>query len=154
MRPTRRVLGLASAAVLVACHRPPDNPPPPPTPSVTTVAPATCYDLRFPELFRKAVARGAEVLTIIACWPAARQEHWLTLLRARAIENQCYVAGVNRIGSDPSGLAYSGRSQIIDPRGAVLADGLDGEGPIRAEANLAELRRYRRDFPALEDIRL
>ena len=118
----------------------------------TTVAPAICYDLRFPELFRTAVARGAEVLTIIACWPAARQEHWLTLLRARAIENQCYVAAANRIGTDSSGLVYSGRSQIIDPRGAVLADGIDGEGIIRAQVDLADLRRYRRDFPAIEDI--
>ena len=70
-----------------------------------TVAPSICYDLRFPELFREATARGAEILAVIACWPAPREEHWLALLRARAIENQCYVAAVNRCGRDPSGLA-------------------------------------------------
>jgi predicted amidohydrolase len=118
------------------------------------VGPAICYDLRFPELFRRYVAHGAEVLAVIACWPAARAEHWLALLKARAIENQCYVAAVNRIGTDPSGLAYSGRSQIIDPRGVVLADGLDREGIIRAEVDLAALRRYRQEFPAVSDIRL
>jgi omega-amidase len=118
------------------------------------VAPAICYDLRFPELFRHAAAQRAEVLTVIACWPAAREEHWLALLRARAIENQCYVAAVNRCGADPSGLAYSGRSQIIDPRGVVLADAGNGERIIEAEIDLAELRGYRRQFPALRDRRL
>ena len=87
------------------------------------VAPAICYDLRFPELFRQAVKEQAQILAIIACWPAPREEHWLSLLRARAIENQCMVVAVNRCGRDPSGLAYGGRSQIIDPRGVVLADG-------------------------------
>ena len=65
---------------------------------------------------------------IVACWPAPREEHWLALLRARAIENQCFVAAANRCGRDPSGLAYGGRSQIIDPRGVVLADGGVKEG--------------------------
>jgi omega-amidase len=119
-----------------------------------TVAPAICYDLRFPELFRSAVARGAEIITVIACWPAPREEHWLALLRARAIENQCYVAAVNRCGRDPSGLAYSGRSQIIDPRGQILADAGDGEGVIRSAVDLEAMRLYRREFPALRDIRV
>lgn len=118
----------------------------------TTVAPAICYDLRFPEMFRGAIARGAEVLTVIACWPAAREEHWRALLMARAIENQCYVAAVNRIGIDATGLAYSGRSQIIDPRGVVLADGFNHEGIVRAQVDLAGLRQYRKEFPALEDM--
>jgi predicted amidohydrolase len=120
----------------------------------TTVAPSICYDLRFPELFRQATARGAEVLTVTACWPAAREEHWRVLLRARAIENQCYVAAVNRCGQDPSGLAYSGRSQIIDPRGAILADAEEHEGVIQAAVDLSALRAYRREFPALRDRRL
>lgn len=118
-----------------------------------TVAPAICYDLRFPELFRRAVRDGAEVLSLIACWPAPREEHWLALLRARAIENQCFVAAANRCGRDPSGLAYGGRSQIIDPRGAVLADAGSQEGVIQAGIDLESQRRYRREFPALNDMR-
>jgi predicted amidohydrolase len=66
-----------------------------------TASPFVCYDLRFPELFRRAVRQGAELLVVIANWPLARDAHWLALLRARAIENQCYVVGVNRAGDDP-----------------------------------------------------
>lgn len=121
--------------------------------SGTMVAPSICYDLRFPEQYRAASARGAEILAVIACWPAAREEHWLALLQARAIENQCYVAAVNRCGRDPSGQAYSGRSRIIDPRGTVLADAGNGEGIIRAAVDLSALRSYRREFPALRDRR-
>jgi omega-amidase len=117
------------------------------------VAPAICYDLRFPELFRYAVDHQAQILALIACWPAPREEHWLTLLRARAIENQCFVAAVNRCGRDPSGLAYSGRSQIIDPRGIVLIDAGNEEGVIQTEIDLEAQARYRREFPALDDMR-
>jgi omega-amidase len=118
------------------------------------VAPAICYDLRFPELFRRAVQRQAQVLSIIACWPLPREEHWLALLRARAIENQCFVAAANRCGLDPSGLSYGGRSQIIDPRGVVLADGGKQESVIQVEIDLADQARYRSEFPALNDMRL
>ena len=118
------------------------------------VAPAICYDLRFPELFRSVVQDRAQVLSVIACWPAPREEHWLTLLRARAIENQCFVAATNRCGHDPSGLAYGGRSQIIDPRGAILADAGNQQCVIQAEIDLEAQARYRREFPALDDIRL
>ena len=119
-----------------------------------TVSPAICYDLRFPEFFRWAIRERAQVFSIIACWPAPREEHWLALLRARAIENQCFVVAVNRCGRDPSGLSYGGRSQIIDPRGFVLADGGNQEGIIQAEINLEAQARYRREFPALADVRL
>src|SRR5262249_11558372 len=71
------------------------------------VAPFVCYDLRFPEIFRRAAADGAELMAVVANWPAARVSHWTALLRARAIENQAYVVGVNRAGSDPH-VAYSG----------------------------------------------
>jgi omega-amidase len=117
------------------------------------VTPAICYDLRFPELFRWAVKEHAQVLSIIACWPAPREEHWLALLRARAIENQCFVAAANRCGCDPSGMPYSGRSQIIDPRGVVLADGGSQEGVIQADLDLEAQARYRLEFPALQDMR-
>lgn len=111
-----------------------------------------CYDLRFPEAFRQAVRRGADLLVVIANWPAARAHHWRTLLTARAIENQAYVIGVNRIGRDPH-LAYSGDSLIINPRGELLADGGDKAGCIQAELDSELIRGYRRGFPALQDLR-
>ena len=83
----------------------------------------------------------------------ARIEHWATLLRARAIENQAFVAGCNRVGKDPA-LTYNGRSQIIDPGGKVLADAGSEETVIRADLDLASLREYRRKLPFLSDMRL
>jgi omega-amidase len=117
-----------------------------------TVAPFICYDLRFPEVFRHAVQLGANVITVCACWPQAREAHWVALLKARAIENQAYVAAVNRCGSDPK-LSYSGRSLIIDPRGDILADGGHDEGVIHTTLDFDSLSAYRREFPALADIR-
>ena len=114
--------------------------------------PAVCYDLRFPELFRDAPGPAPELIAVIANWPAPRESHWLALLRARAIENQAYVAGVNRCGRDPK-VEYSGRSQIIDPRGEVVADGSAGEAVIRADLDLGRLKEYRTSFPALQDRR-
>lgn len=116
------------------------------------VAPFICYDLRFPEVFRAAVKKEANLFVVIANWPAPREAHWLTLLKARAIENQAYVVGVNRCGNDPK-LHYSGRSQIIDPRGEILADGGEQECVISANLDLIKLNDYRRDFPALADIK-
>jgi len=117
------------------------------------VQPAVCYDLRFPELFRTPAARGAELICVIANWPAARESHWLALLKARAIENQAYVAAVNRCGRDPN-VEYAGRSQIIGPRGEVLEDAGNGEAVIAAELDATLLRQYRGQFPALGDVRL
>jgi omega-amidase len=115
------------------------------------VSPFICYDLRFPEVFRAAVQEGTQFFVVIANWPAARESHWLTLLKARAIENQSYVAGVNRCGNDPK-LAYSGRSLIVDPRGEVIADAGGEEGIISAEVDVEALFAYRHDFPVLDDI--
>lgn len=117
-----------------------------------TVAPFICYDLRFPEVFRHAVQQEADLYAVIACWPALREAHWTALLKARAIENQAYVVGVNRCGNDPK-LTYPGRSTIIDPRGEVLASAGAEEGTIQAELDPASLKKYRSDFPALADIR-
>ena len=117
-----------------------------------TVAPFVCYDLRFPEIFRNAVKKGAQLFTVIANWPEPREAHWLALLAARAIENQAYVLGVNRCGRDPK-LAYSGRGQLIDPRGKIVADGGNAEGLFGAEVDLAGLLAYRKEFPALQDMR-
>lgn len=115
------------------------------------VCPLICYDLRFPELFRIAAMHGAEVFTIGANWPSARQLHWETLLRARAIENQAYVIGVNRIGSDPK-LSYAGGSMIISPMGEILAHGGEDKKMLQAEIDLPALREWRTKFPALQDI--
>jgi predicted amidohydrolase len=116
------------------------------------VAPFICYDLRFPEVFRRMAKQGAQLYTVIANWPGARREHWTTLLRARAIENQAYVIGVNRCGTDPHH-DYTGDSMIIDPRGTVLADAASFESVIVADVDPTSLDDYRRQFPALDDMR-
>ncbi len=112
------------------------------------VAPLICYDLRFPEPFRQATAMGAEILVVIANWPLVRVDHWTTLLRARAIENQAYVIGVNRSGTDPN-LQYPGSSLIVGPKGEVLAQAGSDASVIRAELDRESLLQWRRDFPAL-----
>ena len=117
-----------------------------------TVAPFICYDLRFPEHFRAATRRGAQLITVISSWPAARIQHWVTLLQARAIENQAYVAGVNRCGTDPK-FTYTGRSLIVSPKGDILADAGNGETVISADVSLDELLAYRKDLPFLADMR-
>src|SRR5262245_10563451 len=117
------------------------------------VSPFVCYDLRFPEHFRIAAKRGAQLLTVIANWPVRRIQHWVTLLQARAIENQAYVAGVNRCGEDPH-LVYNGRSLIVSPRGDILADAGNGECVIHAEVSFDELQQYRKELPFLADMRL
>ncbi|MHC1762762.1 MAG: carbon-nitrogen family hydrolase [Verrucomicrobiia bacterium] len=116
------------------------------------VVPFVCYDLRFPELFRAAVKRGAQLFAVIANWPARRVDHWLTLLRARAIENQAYVVGVNRCGTDPKS-SYPGRSVVIDPHGIIRLDLGQGEGVASIELDLASLEQWRAEFPALRDMR-
>jgi predicted amidohydrolase len=116
------------------------------------VAPFICYDLRFPEGFRAAVAEGAELFVVLANWPSARAYHWMTLLQARAIENQAYVLGVNRCGRDPKH-AYDGHSMMVDPQGQIVARAGTEEQVIGAELDLRSLRGYRRQFPALADMR-
>lgn len=118
-----------------------------------TVSPFICYDLRFPEVFRDAVADGAQLLAVIANWPAVRQDHWRALLIARAIENQAYVVGVNRTGSDPK-LEYVGGSIIVDPRGQIITEAHADETVIVAEIELDPLLEYRERFPALADRRI
>jgi omega-amidase len=117
-----------------------------------TLAPVICYDLRFPELFRLATRRGASVFLVIANWPDARAEQRLILLRARAIENQAYVVGVNRVGDDP-GHHYAGQSVVIDPRGDVIAQAGDGEQLLHADLDPGTLKDYRVSFPWLRDVR-
>src|SRR5262245_23553988 len=117
-----------------------------------TVAPFICYDLRFPEHFRAASERGANLIVVIASWPSVRIDHWVTLLKARAIENLAYVVGVNRCGQDPKNY-HSGRSCIYDPHGRALAEAGSEECAVEARLELQPLLDWRRSFPALSDRR-
>lgn len=116
-----------------------------------------CYDLRFPELYRRHVAAGAEILTVPSAFtcPTGRA-HWLTLLRARAIENQCFVLAPAQVGEHPNsgGRTTYGHSVIIDPWGEVLALLEDGSGIALAEIDLAQLHELRRSMPVLTHRRL
>jgi predicted amidohydrolase len=114
------------------------------------LCPAVCYDLRFPELFRAGLDMGAEVFALGANWPAARADHWRALCIARAIENQAFVLGVNRVGNDPK-LAYAGGTIAVDPRGRVLGELGDEAGVLSVGVDLAELRAWRDEFPAWRD---
>ncbi|MCF6313972.1 MAG: carbon-nitrogen family hydrolase [Verrucomicrobiales bacterium] len=115
------------------------------------ICPLICYDLRFPELFRRGAAQGAQLFVVIASWPVARVDHWLTLLRARAIENQAYVVGVNRCGEDPN-WDYPGASVVIDPHGKVLVNAREGEAVVSAEVSIEVVDEWRETFPALVDL--
>lgn len=114
------------------------------------MCPLVCYDLRFPELFRAGVDRGAECFALGANWPDARAQHWRALLIARAIENQAYVLGVNRCGSDPH-LSYAGGTIALDPMGEVLGELGADEGVLSVDVDAAALRSWREKFPALKD---
>lgn len=114
------------------------------------VSPFICYDLRFPELFRR-VAPETDLILVIASWPAARRTHWDVLLRARAIENQCYVIGVNRVGEGGS-LAYDGGSVAFDPWGTAVERSFEeGSGIGIVQVQPAEVERIRAAYPFLAD---
>jgi predicted amidohydrolase len=111
-----------------------------------------CYDLRFADEFW-AVAPSTDLYVVPANWPAKRRDHWRTLLRARAIENQAYVVGANRVG-EGGGLEYVGDSAIIGPFGEELVDGADiGEAVLVAEVDTAHVAEVRARFPFLADRR-
>ncbi|HEV2329553.1 MAG TPA: carbon-nitrogen family hydrolase [Verrucomicrobiae bacterium] len=116
------------------------------------VAVFICYDLRFPEVFRAAVAQGAEAIVVIANWPDQRHSHWTALLRARAIENQAYVIGVNRCGCDPK-LDYAGGSVVFDPNGREVVLAGSRESIVSANLDPKIPSQWRNDFPVLKDIR-
>ncbi len=114
------------------------------------VQPTICYDLRFPELYRSGSLRGVHLILVQANWPKARQYHWDTLLRARAIENQAFVAGVNCTGAQDS-LIFAGGSAILSPTGEPLALGEQAEGVVRAKVDVDDCTQWRKQFPALRD---
>lgn len=110
---------------------------------------AVCYDLRFPVWLR--AREDYDVLLCVANWPAARQRAWNTLLRARAIENQCYVVGVNRVGVDGNGVAYQGGSAVYDCEGEAVVEVFDDDTVAEATLDLDALRDRRQRFPVWRD---
>ena len=116
------------------------------------LSPVLCYDLRFPELFRTSVKKGANLFVVLASWPDSRMSHWHALLLARAIENQAYVIGVNRTGSDPNH-KYVGGSKMIDPMGKTLVEAAMLEELVSFTLEHRFMEDWRSSFPALQDIR-
>ena len=116
------------------------------------VSTAICYDLRFADDFW-ALAEATDLYVVVANWPTRRREHWQTLLRARAIENQAWVIGLNRVG-EGGGIEYSGDSMIIDPWGEVVCSASRDETMLLANIDAERVREARTKFPVLQDRRL
>ncbi|MGW1072227.1 carbon-nitrogen family hydrolase [Streptomyces sp. NPDC002537] len=116
----------------------------------TTLGLATCYDLRFPELFRALVDAGAQTLVIPAGWPERRRGHWTLLARARAVENQSYVLACGTAGTHAN-VPQAGHSIVVDPWGEVLAEAGAGEQVLTVDLDTARVAKTREDFPALKD---
>ncbi len=114
------------------------------------IMPVICYDLRFPAWCRNKEAY--DLLVVAANWPDTRIHHWDALLKARAIENQTYVAAVNRIGKDPTGLTYIGHSQVLDMNGKELASLGDQSGIAKLTLDKDILTTYRTQYPFLNDM--
>lgn len=109
-----------------------------------------CYDLRFPELCRCLTLRGANMVVVMAQWPAVRMAHWDALLKARAIENQLFVLGANRCGQDGD-LVYAGHSRIISPYGEIIASAGKRPASLRANIDLGLVERTRKQIPCLRE---
>jgi predicted amidohydrolase len=118
-----------------------------------TLGLATCYDLRFPELFRGLTDAGAQALVVPAGWPARRRDHWTLLARARAVENQAYVLACGTAGTH-AGVEQAGHSIVVDPWGEVLAEAGPDEEVITVDLDPAKVEKTREVFPALKDRRL
>ncbi|MDQ1037556.1 putative amidohydrolase [Streptomyces sp. V3I8] len=116
----------------------------------TTLGLATCYDLRFPELFRGLVDAGAQTFVVPAGWPARRRSHWTLLARARAVEDQAFVLACGT-GGEHAGVPQAGHSVVVDPWGEVLAEAGDGEEVLTVEFDPAKVGVTREQFPALKD---
>ncbi len=115
------------------------------------ICPQICYDLRFPVFARNRQSDPYDLLLYVADWPDKRRWHWRTLLQARAIENQCWVAGLNRVGSDGNGVDYAGDSLVIDPLGNIVADAGDETTVLRQTLAATDLQQVRSQLPFLRD---
>lgn len=116
----------------------------------TRICPNICYDLRFPVWSRN--RNDYDLLINSANWPESRRDVWITLLKARALENQCFVAGVNRIGIDGAGIRYCGDSMILGPKGEIITESRQNEECIiSGEISIGELSDFRKKFPVLND---
>lgn len=113
-----------------------------------------CYDLRFPELYRTLAYEGAEIIVCPAAWPYPRFEHWLTLNKARALENQCYMVAVNQCEQVTLSRINIGQSMVVNPWGEVIANAGSNEGVVMAEIDLDSLKKLRKEFPVLKDRKL
>ena len=111
---------------------------------------ATCYDLRFPELFRRMAEQGAQLLLICSAWPYPRLEHWIIFNRARALENQCFLVSANSVGPN-QGTTFVGHSMMVNPWGVILASGGDEEVIITSEIELEDVAAIRAKFSAYND---
>jgi len=118
-----------------------------------TVGLATCYDLRFPEMFRGLLDAGAEVVLVPAAWPAARVQHWTLLAQARAVEDQVVVVAANTAGTH-AGTEMGGRSTVVGPTGEVLAEAGTEEEVLVVDLDPGEVAAVRQRFPVLADRRL
>jgi predicted amidohydrolase len=116
----------------------------------TTLGLATCYDLRFPELFRSLVDAGAQTLVVPAGWPERRLAHWTLLARARAVEDQSYVLACGTAGTH-AGVPQAGHSLVVDPWGEVLAEAGHREEVLTVDLDMGRVGRTREEFPALKD---
>jgi predicted amidohydrolase len=116
----------------------------------TTLGLSTCYDLRFPELFRGLVDAGAETLVVSAGWPERRRSHWTLLAQARAVENQAFVVACGTAGAH-AGVPQAGHSIVVDPWGEVLAQAGAGEEVLTVEFDPGKVATTREQFPALKD---
>ena len=118
-----------------------------------TTALATCYDLRFPEMFRALTAAGASAVLLTSGWPRPRIEHWDVLTRARAIEDQVWFIACNQVGEQP-GITLGGHSVVVDPKGAVVAQAEEAQETLLVTIDPATAQDWRDQFPVLADIRL
>lgn len=115
------------------------------------ITPFICYDLRFPEIFQIA-SRNSQIITVAASWPKSREEHWITLLKARAIENQCYVIGINRTGFG-DGLEYNGKSIFVNPDGQILNEINSEEMLIVNDLKIEKIKEVKESFDIKKDRR-
>ena len=114
----------------------------------------TCYDLRFPELYRTLVDEGAETIVVCSAWPAARRHHWRLFTATRAVEEQVVLIACNAVGEQAGGVRLGGHSRIVDPWGEVLVEAGDDEGITFCDVDTSVIQSARTEFPVLADRRL